>query len=112
MSKDAFSLGLAALLRPLVADLVQHELARVAAPVEHYTSRLLPPGKTRRWFREHARNIPGAYKSGNAWIVGRDAYERWCRERSGIVPTPAEWSASAVLDAVSRATKRRVKPAA
>lgn len=100
---DAFARA----LRPLIRRIVAEELARATGTRDdHYTSRSLPPGKTRRWFREHAREIPGAYKSGAAWIVSREAYERWCRERTGIVPTPSAWSPEAALDAVSRGPRR------
>jgi hypothetical protein len=53
------------------------------------------PGKSRRWMREHAREIPGARKVGRDWIVSHEAYVRWLTEqdtarcRAAVVRSPS-----------------------
>lgn len=48
----------------------------------------LPPGRSRRWLRDHAREIEGARRVGGRrgrgveWLVPRVAYERWLDARS------------------------------
>lgn len=47
----------------------------------------LPPGRSRRWLRDHAREIPGHVRVGGArgrsveWRVPREAYDAWVAHR-------------------------------
>lgn len=57
----------------------------------------LPPGRSRRWLRDHAREIPGATRIGGkrgrdvAWLVRRDEYERWLESQARpVASAPAE----------------------
>jgi hypothetical protein len=51
-------------------------------PAIYSTAGTLPPGRSRRWFREHAREM-GATRSGGArgrdvvWTIPRADYEAW-----------------------------------
>jgi hypothetical protein len=55
---------------------------------------LLPPGKTRRWLRDHAPEIPGAVRRGGRrgrsvrWDVPADAFEAWLAGRASAPLTP------------------------
>ncbi len=93
---------------PLMVDRGRVVCATCSAPVialardfepDTYTSiGPLPPGRSRRWFREHAPEIPGAIRTGGArgrsvvWSVSRSDYDRWA-----TTPMP-EAGASSVVD--------------
>lgn len=69
----------------------------------------LPPGRSRRWLRDHAREIPGAVRVGGVrgrsveWRVRREDYDAWvAAQASPIATAPAkstpdvdDWLASA-----------------
>lgn len=50
------------------------DLEAKAAPADLFSSDDLPPGTSRRTFRETAALIVGAYRSGATWFVARDAW--------------------------------------
>lgn len=58
-------------LDDLVRALVREEIARVLGVTELvvYTRTNLPPGRSMRWWREHAARIPGAVPCGRGWAV-------------------------------------------
>jgi hypothetical protein len=61
-----------------IADEAEREGA--ASPACSYCtgkSGTLPPGKSRRWLRDHAPAIPGARKLGRDWMVTRVDFDRW-----------------------------------
>jgi hypothetical protein len=82
-------------------------LAAMPPGPTHYTTAkrgALPPGKSRRWLREHAPGIPGAKRAGRDWIVPVDAFDRWCEARrpkraarTNVVT--GQWSPEAALTA-------------
>lgn len=63
MSAEAVLEALARAIAPYVA----RELAAKIEPV--YTRTNLPPGRSLRWWREHAARIPGAVPCGRGWAV-------------------------------------------
>ena len=61
-------------------------VARAATPnkTEYYTSGKRgphPPGKTGRWLREHAHEIPGARRVGRDWVVTIEEFDAWTGSR-------------------------------
>lgn len=90
----------------LLAPLVAAELA-TSAPASGYSTGPgghLPPGRSRRWLREHARNIPGATRSGGrrgrgvVWSVTVADYDAWLSStaRAPVAPVvPDEWARAA-----------------
>ncbi len=66
------------------------------APPDVYTTRgPLPPGRSARWLREHAREMGGTRTGGARgrtvlWSVQREAYERWVASRAGRRNEPSE----------------------
>lgn len=50
------------------------DLEAIAAPADTFTSLDLPPGTSRRAFREAAALIPGAFRCGHVWHVDRAAW--------------------------------------
>lgn len=98
-------------LRPIakiLAGLVAAELAERTAPVATHYSTMpcgsLPPGRSRRWLREHARHIPGVLREGPArgravfWHVPVAAYAAWHASQLAVVSTPTLESEDAIFD--------------
>src|SRR5438046_3718339 len=91
----------------LIETKVRESLARIASShlPTHFTSSPHgepPPGKTRRWLREHAPEILGASKVGQSWVISREDFERWAarqRPRRASRPVAGPWSPSAALEA-------------
>ncbi len=88
----------AALLRELAATLTKlAELEEAAPPPERatiYTTAPggpLPPGRSRRWLREHAGEMGGTRTGGKrgrgvVWTVTREQYEAWLAARAQRAP--------------------------
>lgn len=72
----------------------------------------LPPGRSRRWLRDHARHIPGARREGGRagrgviWTVSRSDYDAWAT-RSWAPPATADESDDAIAERALAATATR-----
>jgi hypothetical protein len=81
--------GCAACGAPLVVEVAG------AGPETYRTTGPLPPGWSRRRFREAAPTIPGAERSGGkrgrsvSWTVSRVDFERWLSTRTAEQAAPA-----------------------
>lgn len=113
MTRAALLRRRADLLRELAGiddSLAVLELGGIADEYSTAPGGALPPGRSRRWLRDHAREIPGARRVGGArgrgvvWLVPRAAYEAWLAgrataptERAVIDVAPDRWLAGAGL---------------
>jgi hypothetical protein len=84
----------------------------------HYTTNkrgALPPGKSRRWLRDRAAEIPGARKVGRDWTVSAADFDRWAAARTPkrtapVVPLrTATWSPSVALEAAGVRTSNATR---
>lgn len=111
MTRAALLRRRADLLRELATvddSLAVLELGGIADEYSTAPGGALPPGRSRRWLRDHAREIPGARRIGGArgrgvvWIVSRAAYDAWSRSATTSATTtvaPAADSATTWLEA-------------
>lgn len=76
----------------------------------------LPPGRSRRWLREHAPRIPGAVREGGKrgrgviWRVSADAYLAWVegqRRRVSNASCLAQHGVERWIDAAGYRTTRK-----
>lgn len=67
MTAEALLLAIARAVAPLVAR-------ELAASTVLYTATEPPPGRSKRWMREHARHVPGAIPHGRGWAITHAAW--------------------------------------
>lgn len=104
---------LSALAR-LIAPHVAAELRAMGDTATYSTApgAALPPGRSRRWLRDHARHIPGARREGGRagrgviWTVSRVDYEAWAM-RTWATPAAADESDDAIAERALAASATR-----
>jgi len=102
---SALSPSLMRELDSLIEAKVRAAVSLAVAPPTHFTSSAhgaQPPGKSRRWARDHFPSITGARKVGRDWIVSVADFDRWAarhtpRHEPRAVAGP--WSPAAALEA-------------
>jgi hypothetical protein len=69
-------------------------LAAVEGTPDTFTTRALPPGVSRRAFHERCRRIPGAHRSGRAWVVSAADWFVACGTSAATpaAPSSAPWT--------------------
>ena len=84
------SVSLDTILDAIAARLVVHLAPMLVVPptssttVEYSSAEggTLPPGKSRRWLREHAPAMPGARRAGRAWSISKGGFDAWCADQA------------------------------
>ena len=61
-------------IKAIALEAVRAELRQLGVGAVPYTFDHLPPGVSRRTFREACAQITGAFKDGRAWVCPRDAW--------------------------------------